>query len=180
MEAFANTFRAHCSATVSNHLNPSPQHLTANCNIDSASVKSHSTSDGLVVTRVGVVATFRLGCTAGTTEPKLHGETDDGRYMVVSTSTQNKEFKQVSFLEETSQSKSRWVELRIYDDETYQKLLQARQSGSSESYYKPLKTISHGHYGVSGGPMFKMESVVALGLVAAFFFAHSFRSKIVN
>jgi hypothetical protein len=100
--------------------------------------------------------------------------------MVVSSSNQNKEFKQVSFLEEKSQSKSRWVELKIYDDDTYQKLLQARQSGSSESSYKPMKSISHGHYGVSGGPLFKMETVVALGLVVAFFFAHSFRSKMVN
>jgi Leu/Phe-tRNA-protein transferase len=100
--------------------------------------------------------------------------------MVVSTSNQNKEFKQVSFLEEASKSKSRWIEMRIYDDETYQKLLQARQSGSSESYYKPLKTISHGHYGVSGGPLFKMESVAAVGLFAVFFVAHSLRSKMVN
>lgn len=133
-----------------------------------------------MVTRVGIVATFRLGCSADTSEPKLHAESDNGRYMVVSASNQNKELKQVSFLEETNQSKSRWVEIKIYDDETYQKLVQARLSGSSTSYYKPLKSISHGHYGVSSGPFFKMESFAALGLVTTFFLAHSLRSKIVN
>lgn len=126
------------------------------------------------------MATFRLGCSSGTAEPRLHAETDDGRYLGVSTSKQNKEMREVSFVEETKASKSRWVEIKVYDDETYQKLLQARQSGSSESYYKPMKTISHSHYGVSGGPFIKTESIAALALVAVFFLAHSIRSKIVN
>jgi len=154
--------------------------ILASCNIDSASLKSYSTSDGLVVAKVGVTATFRLGCSADTVPPQLHAESDDGRYLVVATSSKNKEMREVSFVEDLNKSKSRWIEIKIYDDATYQKLLQARESGSSESYYKPLKVISHSHYGVSGGPILKMESVAALGLVCAFFFAHSLRSKIVN
>ena len=129
---------------------------------------------------MGTVATFRLGCSAGTQVPKLHAEADNGQYLVVSASNSAPENMEVSFLEEVKQSKSRWIEIKIYDDETYQKLLQARQSGSSESYYKPMKTISHSHYGVYGGPMLKMETVAALGLVGAFLFAHTIRSKIVN
>lgn len=126
------------------------------------------------------MATFRLGCSPGTAEPKLHAEADDGQYLVVSTSVQNKEMKEVSFVEETKTSKSRWVEIKVYDDETYQKLLQARQSGSSQSYYKPMKTISHSHYGVTGGPFIKTESIATIALVVVFFLAHSIRSKIVN
>lgn len=132
------------------------------------------------MTKVGIVATFRLGCSAGTPEPTLHAEADNGKYLVVSSSSQNKEMREASFVEDVNESKSRWVEIKVYDDETYQKLLAARKSGSSESYYKPLKTISHSHYGVTGGPLFKTESVAAISLVACFFFAHSLRSKIVN
>ena len=152
----------------------------ASCNIDSAGLKTHSTSDGLVISKVGVVATFRLGCSPGTPEPRLHAETADGQYLTVSASTLKKDFKEVSFIEEPSKSKSRWIEIKVFDDETYQKLLQARSSGSSESYYTPLKTISVSHYGVSGGPFIKMETLATLGLIVAFFFAHSMRSKIVS
>lgn len=154
--------------------------VAANCNIDSAGVKTHSTSDGLVVSKVGVVATFRLGCSKDSKEPRLHAETSDGKYVAVASSNLKPEFKSVSFVEEVNQSKSRWIEIRIFDDENYQKLLAARRAGSSETYYKPLKTISVSHYGVSGGPFVKMETVATLGLIASFFFAHSIRSKIVN
>lgn len=157
-----------------------PALVLADCNIDSAGLKTYSTSDGLVVTKVGVVATFRLGCSHGTPEPVLHAESDSGQYLAVSNSLKNKDFKEVSFIEETSKSKSRWIEIKVYDDDTYQKLLQARQSGSSESYYKPMKSISISHYGVSGGPFLKMETVAALGLIGIFFFAHTIRSKMVN
>lgn len=132
------------------------------------------------MTKVGITAAFRLGCAVGTPETQLHAESDNGNYLAISASSKNKELKEVSFIEDLNKSKSRWVEIKIYDDETYQKLLQARQSGSSESYYKPLKVISHSHYGVAGGPFIRMETVAALGLVVAFFFAHSNRSKIVN
>lgn len=154
--------------------------VKGDCNIDSAGLKTYSTSDGQVITKVGVVATFRLGCSPGTQEPRLHAETTDGQYLAVSTSSQNREFKEVSFIEEVNKSKSRWIEIKVFDDNTYQKLLQARQSGSSESYYQPMKTISVSHHGVSGGPIVKMETVAALGLVAVFFFAHTIRSKIVQ
>jgi len=125
------------------------------------------------------VATFRLGCSAGTPEPRLHGETDEGKYLAVTASNLKNEFKEVSFMEETSKSKSRWIEIKIYDDETYQKLLQARQSGSSESGLSPMKTISVSHYGVSGGPFIKMEHLATLGLIATFLYANSLRHKIV-
>lgn len=154
--------------------------VAASCNIDTAGIKTHSTSDGLVVSKVGVVATFRLGCSQDSKEPRLHAETSDGKYVAVASSNLKPEFKSVSFVEETSQSKSRWIEIRIFDDENYQKLMAARRAGSSESYYKPMKTISVSHYGVSGGPFIKMETVATLGLIASFFFAHSIRSKIVN
>lgn len=154
--------------------------VTANCNIDSAGLKTYSTSDGLAISKVGVVATFRLGCKQGTPEPVLHAETDNGQYLAVSASNQNKDFKEVSFIEETGKSKSRWIEIRVFDDETYQKLLQARASGSSESYYKPMKTISVSHYGVTGGPMLKMETVAAVALVLAFLYAQTLRSKVVS
>lgn len=121
-----------------------------------------------------------MGCSPGTKEPRLHAEADNGQYLAVSASSLKPEFKEVSFVEETKQSKSRWIEIKVYDDDTYQKLLQARQSGSSESYYKPMKTISVSHYGVTGGPFIKMETFVALGLFVAFFFANSIRSKIVS
>lgn len=132
------------------------------------------------MTKVGVVATFRLGCSPGTPEPQLHAETEEGQYLAVSASNSKKDFKEVSFIEEVNKSKSRWIQIKVYDDDTYQKLLQARQSSSSESYYKPMKTISVSHYGVSGGPFIKMETVASLGLIAIFFFAHTIRSKIVN
>lgn len=154
--------------------------VAADCNIDSAGIKTHSTSDGLVVSKVGVVATFRLGCSQGFKEPRLHAETTDGKYVAVSASNLKPEFKSVSFVEETSQSKSRWIEIKVFDDETYTKLLAARRSGSSESYYKPMKTISISHYGVAGGPFMKMETLATLGLIASFFFAHRIRSKIVD
>lgn len=83
-------------------------------------------------------------------------------------------------MEEISKSKSRWIEIKVFDDETYQKLLQARQSGSSESYYTPMKVISVSHYGVSGGPFIKMETLATISLIASFFFAHSIKSKIVS
>lgn len=79
-----------------------------------------------------------------------------------------------------NKSKSRWIEIKVFDDDTYQKLLQARQSGSSESYYTPMKTISVSHHGVSGGPFIKMETLATIGLIATFFFAHTLRSKIVS
>lgn len=152
----------------------------ASCNIDSAGVKTYSTSDGLAVAKVGVTATFRLGCSAGTKAPLLHAETTEGQYLAVSSSSLQPEFKEVSFIEEVNKSKSRWIEVKVYDDETYSKLLQARQSGSSESYYQPMKTISISHYGVSTGPYIKMETLSTLGLIAIFCFAHSLRSKIVH
>lgn len=129
---------------------------------------------------MGVLATFRLGCKAGTTEPTLHAETAEGQYLAVSSSIQNPSLKEISFIEETSKTKSRWVEVKIFDDETYQKLLAARRSGSSESYYKPMKTVSISHYGVVGGPIIKMETIATVALLSAFFFAHTLRSKIVN
>lgn len=152
----------------------------ASCNIDSASLNTYSAGSGLVLSKVGVLATFRLGCKAGSPEPMLHAETAEGQYLAVSSSHLNPGFKEVSFIEEPNKSKSRWVEVRVFDDETYQKLLAARRSGSSESYYKPIKSISISHYGVVGGPFIKMESVAAVALVGLFFFAHSLRSKIVN
>lgn len=100
--------------------------------------------------------------------------------MAVSDNILKPGFKEVSFIEETSKTKSRWVEVRIFDDETYQKLMAARRSGSSESYYKPIKTLSISHYGVVGGPFIKMETIATLSLIGAFFFAHTLRSKIVN
>lgn len=162
-------------------LNSPPTRLfPADCNIDSAGLKTYSTSDGLVISRVGVVATFRLGCSQGAQEPQLHAETAEGQYLVVSSSNLKRDFKEVSFVEDTSKSKSRWIEIKVFDDDTYQKLLQARQSGSSESYYKPMKTISVSHYGVSGGPFIKMETLATLGLIGLFFVAHTIRSKIVS
>lgn len=143
-------------------------------------MKTYSSSDGLVVSRVGVVATFRLGCSNGAQEPQLHAETGEGQYLAVTASNLRHEYKQVSFVEEVAKSKSRWIEIKVFDDETYQKLLQARQSGSSESYYTPMKVISISHYGVSGGPFMKIETLATLSLIAAFFFAHSIKSKIVN
>lgn len=133
-----------------------------------------------MISKVGVVATFRLGCSVGTPEPRLHAETADGQYLAVSASSLKPEFKEVSFIEDPKTSKSRWIEIKVYDDETYQKLVAARQTGSSESYYTPMKTISVSHYGVSGGPFIKMETLATLGLIASFFFAHSIRSKIVS
>lgn len=129
---------------------------------------------------MAITATFRLGCSQGTPEPKLHAESDDGKYLAVSSSNLKKDFKEVSFTEDINKSKSRWIEVKIYDDETYQKLAAARRAGSSESYYKPMKTISISHYSVTGGPFIKMETVATLGLIAAFLFAHTLRSKIVN
>lgn len=141
-------------------------------------MKTYSTSDGQVITKVAVTATFRLGCSPGSQEPKLHAETLDGHYMAVTASNDRPEFKEVSFVEETQKSKSRWIEMKVFDDETYQKLLNARQSGSSESSYQPMKTISISHYGVYGGPLLKMETVATIALIGAFLFAQSVRNKI--
>lgn len=129
---------------------------------------------------MAVVATFRLGCQQGIEAPKLHAETADGKYLVVTESVEQPQFKEVSFTESVESSKSRWIEIKVYDDDTYSKLLDARKSGSSESYYKPLKSISVSHYGVYGGPLFKMETVATLALVGAFIFAVLERNKIVN
>lgn len=131
-----------------------------------------------MITKVAVTATFRLGCSPGSQEPKLHAETVDGHYMTVTASNDRPEFKEVSFVEETQKSKSRWIEMKVFDDETYQKLLNARQSGSSESSYQPMKTISISHYGVYGGPLLKMETVATIALIGAFLFAQSVRNKI--
>lgn len=133
-----------------------------------------------MVSKVGVVATFRLGCSAGTPEPQLHAETGDGQYLAVTASSLRNEYKEVSFIEEVAKSKSRWIEIKVFDDATYQKLLEARKSDSSESYYTPLKVISVSHYGVSGGPFIKMETLATLSLIGSFFFAHTIRSKIVS
>ena len=150
----------------------------ASCNIDSAGLKAYSTSDGQVITKVAVTASFRIGCGYGTEEPQLHAETTDGQYLAVVTSVDRNQYKEVSFIEESQKSKSRWIEINVYDDATYQKILAARQSGSSWSSYRPMKTISISHYGVYGGPFLKMETVATLSLIAAFLFAQSVRNKI--
>lgn len=133
-----------------------------------------------MISKVAVTATFRLGCSQGSSEPKLHAESDDGKYLAVASSNMKKDFKEVSFIEDISKSKSRWIEVKIYDDETYQKLTAARRAGSSESYYKPMKTISISHYSVTGGPFIKMETVATLSLIFGLFFAHTLRNKIVS
>lgn len=127
------------------------------------------------------MATFRLGCSdPAEAKLKLHAETGEGQYLAVTQSNLKPDFKSVSFVEDLNKSKSRWIELRVYDDETYQKLLKARQDGSSESYYQPMKTLSVSHHGVSGGPFIKMETIATLALIGAFFYAHTLRSKIVG
>lgn len=129
---------------------------------------------------MGVVATFRLGCSPGTPEPKLHAETSEGHYLAVTASNERPEFKEASFIEDVQDSKSRWIEIKVYDDETYSKLLEARQSGARESSFQPLKSISVSHYGIYGGPMIKMETVAVVSLIGLFVFAQSIRNKIVN
>lgn len=152
--------------------------ITASCNIDSAGLTTYSTSDGLVIAKVAVTATFRLGCSPGTQEPQLHAETSDGQYLAVTAAHDRNEFKEVSFIEEAAKSKSRWIEINVFDDATYQKILDARQSGSSERAYQPMKTISISHYGVYGGPMIKMETIAAIALIGSFLFAQSVRNKL--
>lgn len=152
--------------------------IRADCNIDSAATKTYSTTDGQVIAKVAVTASFRLGCTPGSEEPKLHAETGDGQYLAVTASNDRHDYKSVSFIEEAAKSKSRWIEIKIYDDATYQKLSEARQSGSSISSYQPMKTISISHYGVYGGPLLKMETVATVALIGAFLFAQSLRNKI--
>lgn len=153
----------------------------AECNIDQASVTTYAASDAVVVSRVGVVATFRLGCSLDTPEPRLIAEIDR-KPLSVSASSQRAGFKSVSFVEETAKFKSmsRGIEINIFDAEIYEKLVESRNSGAGESYYKPIQTIVVSHSGVSFGPYVKMETLATLGLIAAFFFAHTLRSKIVS
>lgn len=133
----------------------------------------------MVITKVGVTATFRLGCSQGTPLPKLHAEVD-GQYLAVTNSPQKADYKQVSFVEDLDKSKSRWIEIKVYDNESYQKILKARESGASESYYTPMKTISVSHYGVSKGPLIKTETLAAVVLIGSFIYAHLLKLKIAH
>lgn len=144
---------------------------SADCNIDSAGTKTYSTSDGLVITKVGVTSTFRLGCSPGTTVPKLYAEVD-GQFLPVVRSATKNEFYEVSFIEEIKGSSSRWIRMNIYDEKSYLDLVEGKPKAT------PLKTISVSHYGVSGGPMIKAETIATILLIASFFVAHSIKSKL--
>lgn len=138
--------------------------VSASCNIDSAGLNTYSSSDGQVITKVGVVATFRLGCSRGTEEPRLYAETAEGQKLTITSSLDRPEFKELSFVEELKDSKSRWIEIKIFDESTRQL----------------MKTISVSHYGVYGGPFLKMETVATLSLIGLFIFAQTIRNKLVN
>lgn len=152
------------------------------CKVKDVQSTSYTTTDGLVISHVALIANFNLVCENNVPSDNLQLFAEIPaikRIMPVTRSVDGKGY-QVSWTEEVAKASYGDRNVRIFDEAGLAAIEKAQDSGSSIDSVQPLLSLTVNHRGTYRGPLIPMEMIAVLAVVLVWYSAYSAKVKLVS
>ena len=149
------------------------------CKVQDVQSTSYTTTDGLVISHVALIANFSLICekSAASDNLLLYAEVPTRKIVPVTRSLDGKSY-QVSWTEEVAKASYGDRNVRIFDEAGLAAIAKAQETGSSSDSVQPLLSLTVNHRGTYRGPLIPMELVAVLAVVLVWYTAYSAKLKL--
>lgn len=150
------------------------------CKVKDVQSTSYTTTDGLVISHVALIANFDLVCEKDTPSDNLllYAEIPAIRKIVPVTKSLDGKRYQVSWTEEVAKASYGDRPVRIFDEAGLAAIEKAQESGSSSESVQPLLSLTVNHRGTYRGPLIPMEMVAVLAVLLVWYSAYAAKLQI--
>lgn len=152
---------------------------SSSCKVRDVEQQSYTTWDGLVLSSVAYVSTFKLSCSTGSNKDLTLLADLNGRTLPVSRSQDGVSYE-VSWNAEVAKAPTGTFEIGIYEEDTLSALRRAQAGGSGADAIKPLATVSVSHGGSYRGPLINSEILSVLAVLGLWYVAYTTKKDLTS